>query len=210
VEESLFAPSRQPTHLIRTSFQSFSAIPCPRCVKHSSRYSLCLHRSNEAIVRASYVIRMTLTFELNLFHVKQEFFVRRNPKSIFPGGSCLRSTSALVDLPTFCSIVDTPTLSIRTPRRTSQREQTIRTRLHAGARWMHTLKLLENSGWPTLCGLLQRVGAFVRFFSSSQCLLKSYLRRTFSKKPNARGSCDCPSQNIACLRTSGLRLFSAT
>jgi len=33
---------------------------------------------------------MTLTFERNLFHVKQEIFGRRNLNFIFPGGNCLR------------------------------------------------------------------------------------------------------------------------
>src|SRR5260370_28107486 len=33
---------------------------------------------------------------------------------------------------------------------------------------------------------------------------------TFSKNCSARGSLDCPSQNIACFRTAGFRLFCAT
>jgi hypothetical protein len=52
---------------------------------------------------------MTLTFELNPFHVKQEFFVRRNPKLIFPGGTAWMSANAIVDTPTFRAIVDMPT-----------------------------------------------------------------------------------------------------
>jgi hypothetical protein len=52
---------------------------------------------------------MTLTFELNPFHVKQEFFVRRNPKLIFPGGTAWMSANANVGTPTFRAIVDMPT-----------------------------------------------------------------------------------------------------
>src|SRR6266446_1719094 len=37
-----------------------------------------------------------------------------------------------------------------------------------------------------------------------------YCIRIFSKNASARGSCDCPSQNIACLRTSRLWLVCAT
>ena len=53
------------------------------------------------------------------------------------------------------------------------------------------------------------------FSRSLRCLFSSfffvfYLPSTFSKKSSARESFDCPSQNIACLRTSGLRFVSAT
>src|SRR5215469_17310025 len=37
-----------------------------------------------------------------------------------------------------------------------------------------------------------------------------YFNRTFSKNWRARGPFDWPSQNMACLRTSGLRLVWAT
>src|SRR5579872_7542514 len=37
-----------------------------------------------------------------------------------------------------------------------------------------------------------------------------YCDRIFSKKARARGSLDWPSQNMACLRTAGLRLDWAT
>jgi hypothetical protein len=45
---------------------------------------------------------------------------------------------------------------------------------------------------------------------STALACKLYFANTFSKKSNARASSDCPSQNIACFRTAGLRFVCAT